>query len=126
MKDTARPLDNWGDVLKRLVGVRLAAYDDVVRLGSHADDWTWKSTAHCSAVEWLIEHRLLERNQATGAWRAVPIEEARAKYESEGPQKNGETPEDRKTERQREGERETPARQEHQAQWFDLEGYREI
>jgi len=119
-----KPLDNWGDVLKRLVGVRLAAYDDVVRLGSHADDWERKGTAHCDAVSWLIEHRLLERNHMTGAWRAVPIEEARAKYEAQGAGK-WERPAAGKQQKEETAERRNP-RQQHQAQFFDLEGYRTL
>lgn len=113
-------LHDWTEVLGRLVGLRLAVYDDVVRLGAHADDWGRKGLAHHEAVEWLVEHRLLARDHTTGTWRAVPIEKAKATYESQGPGllKDGEM------EGRGDGETSRAPVQPHQAQFFDMEGYR--
>jgi hypothetical protein len=114
--------ETWADVLNALTGLRLAVYDDVVHVGAHHHDWNAHGLAHHEAVEWLVERRLLAVDTHTGKWRAVPLREAMEKYEQNGPSRYRETMKEIET--LLAAPTAQPAVQSHQAQFFDMEGYR--
>ena len=81
---------DWTDVMTGLVGVRLAAYDELLVRGTLGAETLAALVRNeggpdelLAAVAWLIEHRMVIAQD--GVWRAVGIARARQVWEEFGP-----------------------------------------
>lgn len=128
--------DPWHAVLDDLRGARLAIYDDLLRLG--ALDYKRLTIAvkgpdeARAAITWLAVNRFITLHD--GRWVARSIPAARDVFRTEGRDVEpiGAMPPDlrevavQKTERGRDGEKESRPVHGGQVQFFDMEGYRQI
>src|SRR5690606_30944282 len=97
---------SWPEVMTGLVGVRLAVYDELLTrgmLGVNTLAALVRTKAHATgsgqggpdelmvAIAWLVQHRLVRAD--AGQWRAIAPQQARARYEAEGPARHNLEPE---------------------------------
>jgi hypothetical protein len=117
---------SWEAVMAGLTGCRMALYDDALRLGAvEVTGGTHRGPEWEAAADWLRTHRLLDMNPLDGTYRPVTRAAAQADFEKRGgwsgpaPRPAVSTPPAGVA-----SVAVAPPRQEHQAQFFDLEGYR--
>lgn len=111
---------SWVEVMRKLTGLRLAIYDELIREGALRLETLNRelvSDGHPveqmeTAIGWLEQHGFLVRDQ--GRWRAVSVSLARERYESGKPIER--TPD------QAAGS--NPPVHAHQGEWFGMEGYK--
>jgi hypothetical protein len=124
----------WTDIRAQLTGMRLAVYDDLsqvasIRVGA---DWT---PEQLETLGWLHRHHLAHPVQFSDLWCSQPLAAAQARWEAEGPLSEHlvigwKAYQAVKSAQPTNAERATaepppPAAYGQQAQFFDLEGYKQ-